>query len=135
VISRVSSYDWLGSLAFAQPDYVLVGGAVDAFGVRSTVLPIAVAHTPRCTWCCHACGRFRGTAHRLDEQPAAASQATTKNSAIAELDYPPLPSRTAPVKTVRPSLRHTTRSNTDPGTRLATRTIELHLLQPARLDS
>ncbi|HYS42124.1 MAG TPA: hypothetical protein VEO01_41420, partial [Pseudonocardiaceae bacterium] len=40
------------------------------------------------------------------------------------------PSRTAPVKTVRPSLRYTTRSSTDPGTRLVTRTIELHLLQP-----
>ena len=40
------------------------------------------------------------------------------------------PTRTAPVKTVRPSLRYTTRSSTDPGTRLVTRTIELHLLSP-----
>jgi hypothetical protein len=40
------------------------------------------------------------------------------------------PHRTAPVKTVRPSLRYTTRSATDPGTRLITRTIELHPLKP-----
>jgi hypothetical protein len=40
------------------------------------------------------------------------------------------PHRTAPVKTVRPSLRYTTRSTTDPGTRLITRTIELHPLKP-----
>ncbi|MGH3904350.1 MAG: hypothetical protein ACRDTE_23810, partial [Pseudonocardiaceae bacterium] len=40
------------------------------------------------------------------------------------------PDRTAPVKTVRPSLRYTTRSDTDPGTRLVTRTIQLHLLEP-----
>ena len=40
------------------------------------------------------------------------------------------PDRTAPVTTVRPSLRYTTRSDTDPGTRLVTRTIHLHLLEP-----
>ena len=40
------------------------------------------------------------------------------------------PGRTAPIKTVRPSLRYTTRSPTDPGTRLITRTIELHPLNP-----
>ena len=40
------------------------------------------------------------------------------------------PHRTAPVKTVRPSLRYTTRSTTDPGTHLITRTIELHPLKP-----
>lgn len=40
------------------------------------------------------------------------------------------PARTAPIKTKRPSLRYRTRSSDDPGTRLVTRTIVLHLLQP-----
>ena len=40
------------------------------------------------------------------------------------------PHRTAPVTTARPSLRYTTRSTTDPGTHLITRTIELHPLKP-----
>jgi hypothetical protein len=40
------------------------------------------------------------------------------------------PDRTAPIKTKRPSLRYQTRSSNDPGTRLVTRTITLHLLKP-----
>ena len=40
------------------------------------------------------------------------------------------PDRTAPIKTKRPSLRYRTRSTDDPGTRLVTRTITLHLLTP-----
>ena len=40
------------------------------------------------------------------------------------------PDRTAPIKTKRPSLRYQTRSSEDPGTRLVTRTITLHLLEP-----
>jgi hypothetical protein len=40
------------------------------------------------------------------------------------------PDRTAPIKTKRPSLRYRTRSSDDPGTRLVTRTITLHLLEP-----
>lgn len=40
------------------------------------------------------------------------------------------PHRTAPIKTKRPSLRYRTRSADDPGTRLITRTITLHLLEP-----
>ncbi|MFF4032748.1 MFS transporter [Streptomyces sviceus] len=44
VIARVSSYDWLGSLAFAPLGYAAVGGAVDAFGVRATLLAITVTH-------------------------------------------------------------------------------------------
>ncbi|MET8079264.1 MFS transporter [Streptomyces sp. NPDC005303] len=44
VIARVSSYDWLGSLAFAPLGYAAVGGAVDGFGVRSTLLVITATH-------------------------------------------------------------------------------------------
>jgi hypothetical protein len=40
------------------------------------------------------------------------------------------PTRTAPIVTKRPSLRYKTRSRTDPGTTVVTRTIELHLLTP-----
>jgi hypothetical protein len=43
-LSRVSSYDWLGSLAFAPIGYVAVGGAADALGVRVTVLVVGVVH-------------------------------------------------------------------------------------------
>ena len=44
VIARVSSYDWLGSLAFAPLGYAAVGGAVDGFGIRDTLLTITVVH-------------------------------------------------------------------------------------------
>jgi len=37
------------------------------------------------------------------------------------------PERTAPIVTTRPSLRYKTRSRTDPGTTVVTRTIMLHL--------
>jgi len=37
------------------------------------------------------------------------------------------PARTAPIVTTRPSLRYKTRSRTDPGTTVVTRTIVLHL--------
>jgi hypothetical protein len=42
------------------------------------------------------------------------------------------PGRKAPFKTVRPHLRYQTRSATDPGTRLVTRTIVLHPVAPKR---
>lgn len=44
VIARVSSYDWLGSLAFAPLGYAAVGGSIDAFGTRTVLLCIVMVH-------------------------------------------------------------------------------------------
>jgi MFS family permease len=42
-ISRVSAYDWLGSIVFQPAGYILVGPLVAALGVRSTLLFCATA--------------------------------------------------------------------------------------------
>jgi MFS family permease len=41
-LSRVSSYDWLGSLVFLPAGYMLAGPAADAFGVTETLVFAAV---------------------------------------------------------------------------------------------
>jgi predicted MFS family arabinose efflux permease len=41
-LSRVSSYDWLGSLVFLPAGYVLAGPAADAFGVAETLVFAAI---------------------------------------------------------------------------------------------
>ncbi|MEU9340152.1 hypothetical protein AB0D74_02860 [Streptomyces sp. NPDC048278] len=38
------SHDWPGSLACAPLGYAAVGGAVDGFGIRDTLLAITVVH-------------------------------------------------------------------------------------------
>lgn len=43
VLSRVSSYDWLGSMAFLPIGYALTGPAASAFGVRAVLVAGAAA--------------------------------------------------------------------------------------------
>lgn len=43
-LARVSSYDWMGSLAFAPLGYLAVGSAANAFGIRITLLSIVSFH-------------------------------------------------------------------------------------------
>jgi len=43
-LARVSSYDWMGSLAMAPVGYALVGGAAKTYGTSSTLYVIAALH-------------------------------------------------------------------------------------------
>ena len=42
--SRVSSYDWLGSLAMAPLGYALIGGVSNTVGLQATVLGVVLVH-------------------------------------------------------------------------------------------
>ncbi|MEU6229653.1 MFS transporter [Streptomyces sp. NPDC047042] len=44
LISRISSYDWMGSLAFSPLGYLLVGTAVQHTGVRECLLAVTILH-------------------------------------------------------------------------------------------